>query len=111
MKSDIHPQYSTQAQVKCACGNTWKTGSTLAEIEIEICDKCHPFFTGKDKKVDRRGRLEKFAKRQEKHQEKTKGKTEKKKRPTQKTRALTKSSNVTSTKKVASRAKAISKKV
>ena len=63
MKKNIHPQYFPNAQVKCACGNTFTVGSTKELIEIEICSKCHPFYTGKEKIVDKMGRVEKFRKR------------------------------------------------
>lgn len=63
MKNKIHPQYYTNAKVACACGNTWETGSTQKEIRIEICSKCHPFYTGKQKLVDTAGRVEKFEER------------------------------------------------
>jgi len=59
MKKDIHPQYHT-ATVTCACGHTFKTGSTMKEINVEICSACHPFYTGKEKIVDTAGRVEKF---------------------------------------------------
>ena len=61
MKADIHPNYH-EVNVVCACGNTFKTGSVVAgdTIKIDICNKCHPFFTGKQKVVDTSGRLEKF---------------------------------------------------
>ena len=59
MKTDIHPVYAT-ATVKCACGNTYKTRSTQAEIHTDICAQCHPFFTGKQKLVDTAGRVERF---------------------------------------------------
>jgi large subunit ribosomal protein L31 len=59
MKEGIHPQYQ-KAVVHCACGNEFETGSTLPEIKVEICSKCHPFFTGKQKLVDAAGRVEKF---------------------------------------------------
>lgn len=59
MKADIHPQYAT-ATVRCACGNTFKTRSTSAEIHTDICAQCHPFFTGKQKLVDTAGRVERF---------------------------------------------------
>ena len=62
MKTGIHPQYY-EATVKCACGNSWKTGSTMPEISVEICSQCHPFYTGKEKLLDTRGRVEKFNKR------------------------------------------------
>ena len=53
MKKDIHPEY-VEAQVKCACGNTFTTRATLPEIKIDICNQCHPFYTGKQKFVDTR---------------------------------------------------------
>ncbi len=59
MKPDIHPVYAT-ATVKCACGNTYQTRSTQAEIHTDICAACHPFFTGKQKLVDTAGRVERF---------------------------------------------------
>ncbi len=60
MKKGIHPEYNEEVLVKCACGNTFKTGSTKKEIKVEICSQCHPFFTGKQKFVDSAGRIEKF---------------------------------------------------
>ena len=63
MKAKIHPKYYPDAQVTCACGNTFKTRSTKKEIRIEICSQCHPFFTGKQKFVDSAGRVEKFRKK------------------------------------------------
>ncbi|MDI6617600.1 MAG: 50S ribosomal protein L31 [Clostridiales bacterium] len=62
MKEGIHPKYY-QAVVKCACGETFVTGSTKKELHVEICSKCHPFFTGKQKLVDTGGRVEKFIKK------------------------------------------------
>lgn len=59
MKKDIHPKY-VKATVKCACGNSFETRSTKEEIRVEICSKCHPFFTGKQKLVDSAGRVERF---------------------------------------------------
>ncbi|NQS98834.1 MAG: 50S ribosomal protein L31 [candidate division Zixibacteria bacterium] len=59
MKSKIHPKYET-ATVTCACGNTFQTRSTLKTIKIEICSKCHPFYTGKQKLIDTAGRVDKF---------------------------------------------------
>ena len=60
MKKNIHPQYTLNAKVKCACGNTFEVGSTRPELNIEICSKCHPFYTGTTKIVDIAGRVEKF---------------------------------------------------
>lgn len=62
MKKGIHPKY-VKATVKCACGNTFETGSTKEELRVEICSKCHPFFSGKQKLVDTGGRVERFKKR------------------------------------------------
>jgi large subunit ribosomal protein L31 len=62
MKEGIHPKYQ-QAVVRCACGETFTTGSTKKELRVEICSKCHPFFTGKQKYVDTGGRVEKFKKK------------------------------------------------
>ena len=59
MKTEIHPQYQ-QVQVHCACGETFMTGSTKKELRVEICSKCHPFFTGKQKLVDSAGRIDRF---------------------------------------------------
>lgn len=63
MKKDIHPKYYEKAQVICACGNTFTIGSTQEHIEVEICSKCHPFYSGKEKIIDAMGRVEKFKKR------------------------------------------------
>jgi large subunit ribosomal protein L31 len=60
MKTKIHPKYYTDAKVICACGNTFSTGSTQAEIRTEICSNCHPFYTGKQNLVDTAGRVERF---------------------------------------------------
>ena len=62
MKKDIHPKYE-KAIVTCACGNSFETRSTKKEIKVEICSKCHGFFTGKQKLVDSAGRVEKFQKK------------------------------------------------
>ncbi len=62
MKEGIHPEYK-EAVVKCACGETFTTRSTREKINVEICSKCHPFYTGKQKLVDSGGRVEKFRKR------------------------------------------------
>jgi large subunit ribosomal protein L31 len=62
MKTEIHPQYH-QVQVHCACGETFMTGSTKKELRVEICSKCHPFFTGKQKLVDSAGRIDRFQQR------------------------------------------------
>jgi len=62
MKKDTHPSYYPKAKVKCACGNTFATGSTVEEIQVEICSVCHPFYTGKQKLIDNAGRVERFKK-------------------------------------------------
>lgn len=69
MKKDIHPKYYSNATVRCACGNTFTVGSTKESLEVEICSKCHPFYTGKEKIVDTMGRVEKFRKRLAKKEE------------------------------------------
>ncbi|MEA3386502.1 MAG: 50S ribosomal protein L31 [Thermodesulfobacteriota bacterium] len=69
MKEKIHPKYYN-AKVRCACGNEFEIGSTQEEIKVEICSKCHPFFTGKQKLVDTAGRVEKFYRRYGKTAEK-----------------------------------------
>ena len=62
MKEGIHPNYE-QTTIRSACGNTFTTGSTKKEIRVEICSKCHPFYTGKQKLVDTGGRVDRFNKR------------------------------------------------
>ena len=62
MRTGIHPRY-TAATVKCSCGNTFTTGSTKDELRVELCNECHPFFTGKQKLVDTGGRVERFERR------------------------------------------------
>lgn len=62
MKEGLHPKYE-ETTVKCACGATFSTGSTKKDLKVEICSKCHPFYTGKQKLVDTGGRVEKFMKK------------------------------------------------
>jgi large subunit ribosomal protein L31 len=62
MKTDIHPSY-TDAKVSCSCGNTFTTKSTKPELRVELCNECHPFYTGKQKLVDTGGRVERFERR------------------------------------------------
>ncbi len=62
MKTSGHPTYYNDAAVHCVCGNTFTTGSTLPSIKVEICAKCHPFYTGTQKFVDTQGQVEKFEK-------------------------------------------------
>jgi len=72
MKSDIHPKYYPQATIKCACGQTFKIGSTVENVKVEICSNCHPFYTGKSTIIDTAGRVDRFKKRQAKAETKTK---------------------------------------
>ena len=62
MQQGIHPDY-VEATVRCACGETFKTRSTKQELRVDICSKCHPFYTGKQKFVDAGGRVDKFKKK------------------------------------------------
>jgi large subunit ribosomal protein L31 len=64
MKEGIHPKY-VKATVKCACGETFETGSIKSNLNVDICSKCHPFYTGRQKLVDTGGRVDKFKKRME----------------------------------------------
>ncbi len=64
MKANIHPQYNDNAVVVCACGNTFTTGSTQQSIRVDICSKCHPFFTGQMKFLDTKGQIQKFQAKQ-----------------------------------------------
>jgi large subunit ribosomal protein L31 len=68
MKKDIHPKYYDTA-IHCACGNIIEVGSTKSDIRVEICSKCHPFFTGKQKLIDSAGRIERFRKKYAKYQD------------------------------------------
>jgi large subunit ribosomal protein L31 len=65
MKDKIHPQYYPEATVRCACGNTWTTGSTVEELRTDVCSACHPFFTGEQRIVDTEGRVDRFYRRLE----------------------------------------------
>jgi large subunit ribosomal protein L31 len=62
MKEKIHPKYG-ESTVVCACGNTFSTGSVKKELKVDVCSKCHPFFTGQQRSLAARGRIEKFNKR------------------------------------------------
>jgi len=62
VKEGIHPKFH-EVEVRCACGNTFKSRSTKPELHLEICSACHPFFTGRQKLVDTEGRVERFTKR------------------------------------------------
>jgi large subunit ribosomal protein L31 len=65
MKPKIHPKYYPNARMICACGNVWTTGSTVAELKIDICSACHPFYTGEQRIVDTAGQVDRFMKRLE----------------------------------------------
>jgi large subunit ribosomal protein L31 len=65
MKEAIHPTWYSEATVTCACGNTWTTGATVAEIRTDICSACHPFYTGEQRIVDTEGQVDRFYKRLE----------------------------------------------
>ena len=68
MKKDIHPTYYPTATVVCSCGTTWLTGSTSPEIRTDVCNTCHPFYTGEQRIVDTAGQVERFMKRLERRQ-------------------------------------------
>ncbi len=65
MKAKIHPKYYPDARVICACGNTFTVGATVAELKIDICSQCHPFYTGEQRIVDTAGQVDRFMKRLE----------------------------------------------
>ncbi|AOH43257.1 50S ribosomal protein L31 [Anaerolineaceae bacterium oral taxon 439] len=70
MKKGIHPDYFPEATVTCACGNTWKTGSTRKEIRTEVCNACHPFYTGQQQRMlDMEGQVDRFYRRLQARQE------------------------------------------
>jgi len=69
MKTGIHPTYYPEATVTCACGNTWKTGSTAESIHTDVCSNCHPFYTGEQRIVDTEGQGERFYKKLQARQE------------------------------------------
>ncbi len=62
MKAKIHPEYHL-AEVRCACGHTWSTRSTKAELKVEVCSNCHPYYTGEQRIVDVEGRVDRFKRR------------------------------------------------
>lgn len=65
MKANIHPVWQAECKVSCACGNTFMTGSTVAQIRVELCSACHPFYTGTQKFVDTLGQVDRFIKKTE----------------------------------------------
>jgi len=63
MKEKIHPKYYPEAVVTCSCGNTFATGSTKKTLKVELCSRCHPFYTGERRMIDTGGRVERFKRR------------------------------------------------
>jgi large subunit ribosomal protein L31 len=63
MQEGLHPEYHNDTVVKCACGNTFTTGSVKEELKVDVCSKCHPFYTGKQKNIDAGGRVDRFMKK------------------------------------------------
>jgi len=63
VKDKIHPKYYTDAKVICACGNTFTAGSTQKVLKVEVCSKCHPFFSGERRVIDTAGQVERFKRR------------------------------------------------
>ena len=63
MKAEIHPEYFAEAKVTCACGNTFTVGATQPTLKVEVCSKCHPFFSGEQRIVDTAGQVERFKRR------------------------------------------------
>lgn len=85
MKKNIHPAYSTKANITCACGAVFSAGSTDKDIRVEICSQCHPFYTGKSKLVDTAGRVDKFKARMEASKKMKEAAAAKKEKPNKKT--------------------------
>lgn len=93
MKKNLHPVYFADAKVVCSCGNTFTTGSTKERVTVDVCSKCHPFYTGEHRFLDTKGRVNTFQKKQKKAQEylekaKTKKKENKSERETKSLREL-----------------------
>ncbi len=65
MKKNLHPTYYPDATIKCACGATYALGSTVKDLQVEVCSHCHPFYTGKQRMIDTARRIDKFQKRAE----------------------------------------------
>jgi large subunit ribosomal protein L31 len=63
MKEKIHPRYYDEAKVVCSCGNTFTVGATQPTLKVEVCSRCHPFFTGEQRIIDNAGQIERFKKR------------------------------------------------
>jgi large subunit ribosomal protein L31 len=105
MKQDIHPTYYDEAVVTCACGNSFVTGSTLAEIRTELCNKCHPFYTGTQRLVDTARRVEKFEERTKKQETASDRKGKKVKKAAIKAKKAAKKDTETKSKKTSSEEK------
>lgn len=90
MKSDIHPQWYPAAKVSCACGNTFTIGAAKPEIKVDICAKCHPFFTGEMKYVDTLGRVERFQQKQKVGSQMAQAVADKKKKKKEREEAIAK---------------------
>ncbi len=92
MKANIHPKFYENINVVCACGNTFTTGSTKKNITVEVCNKCHPFYTGEQRFLDTKGRVDTFQKKQKiakEYQEKNKSKkVQKQEKQEKKTKSL-----------------------
>lgn len=82
MKTGIHPKWYPNCKVICTCGNTFSVGATVPRIEVEVCSACHPFYTGKMKYIDTKGRVQKFEEKRKRAQALRKAKKGKKERPT-----------------------------
>lgn len=87
MKKKIHPKYFKDAKITCACGNVISVGSTVQNMQIEICSACHPFYTGKKKLVDSAGQVDRFKKRMKKASELKKTRIDKKAKNVARTKA------------------------
>lgn len=107
MKKGIHPKYNEDAKITCSCGNVIEAGSTVKEMEIEICSACHPFYTGKKKLVDSTGRVDRFQRRLKRSAELKK---DQKREAVKAKKAIKKSDKKPSTKKVESKKKKTTKK-
>ncbi len=88
MKAQIHPQYTDSANVVCSCGNTFSVGSTKGDIKVELCNNCHPFYTGKQRFIDAASRIERFKMKQDAATANPRKKKEDKKRNDQQPQTL-----------------------
>lgn len=91
MKAKTHPQFYPDALVTCSCGNRYTTGSTRQTIQVDVCSKCHPLYTGEHRFVDTKGKVEKFRKKMEVAQEMRKQLAQKKTKKQEKSEKTTKS--------------------